>query len=80
MLPASLSNLPPAKTLSGEIVAPRSMPPGPPESLDEDERKRWEEVSRVISMMDRQNYFEMLGVRESSDGNTIRGKYMTLAK
>ena len=80
VLPASLSNLPPAKTLSGEIVAPREMPPPPPQGLSEEHRKRWDEVARVISMMDRQNYFEMLGVRESSDGNTIRGKYMTLAK
>jgi curved DNA-binding protein CbpA len=31
-------------------------------------------------MMDRQNYFEMLGVKESVDGNDIRSKYMTLAK
>lgn len=80
VLPASLSNLPPAKTLSGEIVAPRSLPPGPPEGLDEEERKRWEEVSRVISMMDRQNYFEMLGVKESAESKDIRSKYMTLAK
>ncbi|MBW2508394.1 MAG: DnaJ domain-containing protein [Deltaproteobacteria bacterium] len=80
VLPTSLSNLPPAKTLSGEIVAPRDLPPDPPEGLSEDHRKRWEEVSRIISMMDRQNYFEMLGVKESAEGGDIRSKYMTLAK
>jgi len=31
-------------------------------------------------MMDRQNYFEMLGVKESADSDDIRSKYMTLAK
>ena len=31
-------------------------------------------------MMDRQNYFEMLGVKESADGNDISKKYMSLAK
>jgi curved DNA-binding protein CbpA len=80
VLPTSLSNLPPAKTLSGEIVAPRQLPPAPPEGLSEDHTKRWEEVSRVIGMMDRQNYFEMLGVKESAASNEIRSKYMSLAK
>ena len=80
VLPTSLSNLPPAKTLSGEIVAPREMPPAPPGGLSEEHRKRWEEVARVIGMMDRQNYFEMLGVKESSDSNDIRSKYMAMAK
>ena len=80
VLPTSLSNLPPAKTLSGEIVAPREMPPPPPAGLSPEHQKRWEEVARVIGMMDRQNYFEMLGVRESVDSNDVRKKYMTLAK
>jgi hypothetical protein len=80
VLPSSLSNLPPAKTLSGEIVAPREMPPAPPTGLSPDGQERWEEVARVIGMLDRQNYFEMLGVRESVDSNEIRKKYMTLAK
>ncbi len=80
VLPASISNLPPAKTLSGEIVAPRDLPPAPPAGLSEEHCKRWGEVSRVIGMMDRQNYFEMLGVKESADEKDIRSKYMTLAK
>ena len=80
VLPTSISNLPPAKRLSGEILAPRQMPPMPPEGFSEEHRKRWEEVARVIGMMDRQNYFEMLGVKESADANDIRGKYMKLAK
>jgi hypothetical protein len=80
VLPASLSNLPPAKTLSGEIVAPRAMPPEPPAELGPEHKDRWEEVSRVVGMMDRQNYFQMLGVKESADGNQIRTKYMALAK
>ena len=80
VLPASLSNLPPSRTLSGEIVAPRSLPPAPPASLSPELSKRWEEVSRVISMMDRQNYFEMLGVKESAKSGDISKKYMTLAK
>ena len=80
VLPASLSNLPPAKTLSGEIVAPRSLPGPPPAGLDEEGRKRWEEVSRVVGMMDRQNYFEMLGVKESAESNEISKRYMILAK
>ncbi|MGB5812911.1 MAG: DnaJ domain-containing protein [Polyangiales bacterium] len=80
VLPTSLSNLPPAKKLSGEIVAPRDMPPPPPEGLSEEHVERWEEVARVINMMDRQNYFEMLGVRESANSSNVRSKYMTLAK
>jgi hypothetical protein len=80
VLPTSISNLPPAKTLSGEIVAPRQMPPAPPAGLSEDHHDRWEEVARVIGMTDRQNYFEMLGVKESADSNDVRKKYMTLAK
>ncbi len=80
VLPASLSNLPPSRTLSGEIVAPRSLPPAPPASLSPELSKRWEDVSRVISMMDRQNYFEMLGVKESAKSGDISKKYMTLAK
>lgn len=80
VLPTSISNLPPAKRLSGEILAPRQMPPAAPEGFSEEHRKRWEEVARVIGMMDRQNYFEMLGVKESADANDIRGKYMKLAK
>jgi len=80
VLPASLSNMPPSRTLSGEIVAPRSVPSRPPPSLSPELRKRWDEVSRVIAMMDRQNYFEMLGVKESADSSDISKKYMTLAK
>jgi hypothetical protein len=80
VLPTSLSNLPPSKTLSGEIVAPREMPPPPPAGLSEEHNKRWGEVARVIGMMDRQNYFEMLGVKESAQSDAIRSKYMTLAK
>lgn len=80
VLPASVSNLPPAKTLSGEIVAPREMPPEPPAELSAEHKDRWEETARVISMLDRQNYFEMLGVKESADSSEIRNKYMTLAK
>lgn len=80
VLPTSLSNLPPAKNMSGEIVAPRDMPPPPPEGLTEEHQKRWDEVSRVIGMMDRQNYFEMLGVKESATSSDVRSKYMTLAK
>ena len=80
VLPASISNLPPAKTLSGEIVAPRAMPGQPTPGLSDEHQKRWEEVTRVIGMMDRQNYFEMLGVKESADGNAISKKYMSLAK
>jgi len=80
VLPASLSNLPPSRTLSGEIVAPRSLPSRPPPSLSPELTKRWGEVSRVIAMMDRQNYFDMLGVKESADSSDISKKYMTLAK
>ena len=80
VLPASISNLPPAKTLSGEIVAPRSLPGNPPASLGPEHKDRWEEVARVTGMMDRQNYFEMLGIKESADTNEISKKYMTLAK
>ena len=80
VLPTSLSNLPPAKTLSGEIVAPRSLPPEPPVDVDPELKTRWKEVARVISMMDRQNYFQMLGAKESEDSSGIRTKYMTLAK
>jgi len=80
VLPTSLSNLPPARTLSGEIVAPRDLPPPAPEGLSEEHTKRWDEVSRIIGMMDRQNYFAMLGARESTESNDIRSKYMTLAK
>ncbi|MGB5366335.1 MAG: DnaJ domain-containing protein [Polyangiales bacterium] len=80
VLPASLSNMPPSRTLSGEIVAPRSLPSAPPPSLSPELTKRWGDVSRVIAMMDRQNYFEMLGVKESSDSSHISKKYMTLAK
>jgi len=80
VLPTSISNLPPSKTLSGEIVAPREMPPAPPEGLSEEHTKRWEETGRVLSMMDRQNYFEMLGVKESASAGHIRSKYMALAK
>ncbi len=79
VLPSSISNLPP-RTLSGEIVAPRDLPPPPPAGLSEEHNDRWEEVSRVIGMMDRQNYFEMLGVKESADSGDIRKKYMGLAK
>jgi len=78
--PAPISNLAPSRTLSGEIVAPRSLPPEPPPGLNSEHAKRWTEVARVIGMMDRQNYFEMLGVRESADSSTISKKYMTLAK
>ncbi len=77
---AVLSNMPPDRTFSGEVVAPRDMPPPPPPNLGEEHRKRWDEVSRVLGMMDRQNYFDMLGVKESADGNTVRQKYMALAK
>jgi tetratricopeptide (TPR) repeat protein len=80
VLPTSISNLPPAKSLSGEIIAPREMPPPTPEGLSEEHQERWDEVCRVLSMMDRQNYFEMLGVKESADATDIRGKYMVLAK
>lgn len=80
MLPTSLSNLPPARTLSGEIVAPRDLPPPAPGGLSEEHTKRWNEVSRIIAMMDRQNYFAMLGAKESSESKDIRSKYMTLAK
>jgi len=80
VLPASLSNLPPSRTLSGEIVAPRSLPSSPPPSLSPELTKRWGEVSRVVAMMDRQNYFEMLGVKESAHSSDISKKYMILAK
>ncbi len=80
VLPASLSNLPPSRTLSGEIVAPRALPSAPPPSLSPELTKRWEEIARVVAMMDRQNYFEMLGVKESADTREIRKKYMTVAK
>jgi curved DNA-binding protein CbpA len=80
VLPASISNRPPGKTLSGEIVAPRSLPGNPPASLGPEHKDRWEEVARVTGMMDRQNYFEMLGVKESADANEISKRYMTLAK
>jgi curved DNA-binding protein CbpA len=80
VLPASISNMPPGKTLSGEIVAPRAMPGKPPARLDAEQQKRWVDVARVIGMMDRQNYFEMLGVKESAEGNDISKKYMSLAK
>jgi hypothetical protein len=79
VLPASLSNLPPAKTLSGEIVAPRSLPGDPPAALGPELKDRWEEVARVIGMMDRQNYFEMLGVKESADTNEISKKFRSCA-
>jgi hypothetical protein len=80
VLPASLSNLPPAKTLSGEIVAPRSLPGEPPAGLAPEHKDRWEEVGRVLAMLDRQNYFDMLGVKESADTNEISKRYMALAK
>jgi tetratricopeptide (TPR) repeat protein len=80
VLPASISNLPPAKTLSGEIVAPRSLPGEPPADLAPEHKNQWEETARVLAMLDRQNYFEMLGVKESADSNAISKKYMTLAK
>jgi hypothetical protein len=80
VLPTSISNLPPAKTLSGEIVAPRSLPGEPPADLAPEHKERWEEVARVLAMLDRQNYFEMLGVKESADSNAISKKYMILAK
>jgi curved DNA-binding protein CbpA len=80
VLPTSISNLPPTRTLSGEVIAPRELPPPPPPGLGDEHTKRWDEVSRVISMMDRQTYFEMLGVKESAESREIRSKYMSLAK
>ena len=80
VLPTSLSNLPPPKKVSGEIVAPRELPPEPPLELSDEHLDRWQEVMRVIGMLDRQNYFEMLGVKESADVNAVRSKYMKLAK
>ncbi len=81
VLPSSISNLPGSgRSLSGEIVAPRSMPPSAPVGMSTANTERWEEISRVVSMMDRQNYFEMLGVKESTDSATVRAKYMKLAK
>jgi hypothetical protein len=80
VLPASLSNVAPSRTLSGEIVAPRPLPPAAPSGLSPEHAKRWVEVTRVIGMMDRQNYFQMLGVKESADSSVISKKYMTLAK
>ena len=80
VLPASLSNAPPSRTLSGQIVAPRSLPANPPPGLSPELSKRWGEVSRFIAMMDRLNYFEMLGVMDSASGAEISKKYMTLAK
>lgn len=80
VLPSSLSQLPPSRTMSGEVVAPRSLPPAPPPSLSAEHAKRWEEVTRVIAMMDHQNYFQMLGVRESAEKSKVTKKYMSLAK
>ena len=80
VLPASISNMPPGKSLSGEIVAPRPMPGQPPAGWDAEHLERWQEVARVIGMMDRQNYFQMLGAKESADSNEISKKYMSLAK
>ena len=77
---AAMSNLPRDRTFSGEIVAPRDLPPAPPQGLSEEHHKRWGEVARVLGMMDRQNYFDMLGVKESAKGNAVRQKYMALAK
>jgi tetratricopeptide (TPR) repeat protein len=56
------------------------MPPEPPIDIDPELKSRWEEVARVLGMMDRQNYFQMLGAKESDDGSAIRTKYTTLAK
>ena len=42
VLPASLSNLPPARTLSGEIVAPRALPGDPPAGLAAEHRSAGE--------------------------------------
>ena len=70
----------PRSSLSGEIVAPRNEPPAPPPTLPAPLRKRWSEISRFTAMLDRQNYFEMLGVKEASSPEEIRDRYLLLAK
>ena len=61
-------------------MAPRAMPPDAPSGLSSEHKDRWEGIARLIGLMDRQNYFEMLGLRESVDSNEIRKKYLMLAK
>ena len=79
-LPQQVDSAPTGTNISGEVVAPRDLPPAPPENMGPEDQKRWEEIVRVFSMMDRQNYFEMLGIKESADGNEARQKYLALAK
>ena len=79
--PASNSSmLPPGKTLSGEIVAPKTQPPNPPHKLSPELKKKWQNIARFSSLLDRQNYFEMLGVKEASKPGEIRNRYLLLAK
>ncbi|MEZ4288244.1 MAG: DnaJ domain-containing protein [Polyangiales bacterium] len=70
----------PRSTLSGEVIAPRDTPPSAPMSLSAEFRAQWEEVVRHSAMIDRQNYFEMLGLRESAEPSEVSSRYLALVK
>lgn len=74
------SGPPPRSSLSGEVVAPRSMPPPPPDHLSEEHQERWKEIKHTVLAVDRQSFYQMLGLKEADSVDDVQKKYLLLAK
>ncbi len=74
------SGPPPRSSLSGEVIAPRSMPPPPPAHLSEALKDRWTQIRHTVLAVDRQSFYQMLGLKEADGIEDVKKKYLLLAK
>lgn len=55
-------------------------PPPVPDGLSDEHRARWEEIAARADAIERENYFEMLGVPRDAAADTVRKAYLGLVK
>ncbi|UJR79435.1 J domain-containing protein [Sandaracinus amylolyticus] len=76
--------VPPASASSSAARARKmlelELPPEPPAGLAPEHLALWRDVTRVLGEIDRQSYFEMLGITKDAGAEAVRKAYFGLVK
>ena len=70
----------PAMTAPRRSLPPPAAAPLPPAELSREHRELWDELASRVAKLDRQNFFEMLGLEQSALGSNAREAYFAIVK
>ncbi|MEM9195536.1 MAG: DnaJ domain-containing protein [Myxococcota bacterium] len=77
--PAAASSVPHASDSRRQLEAPED-PPEAPEDLSPELKDRWKKLADRARRLDRQNFFQILGVSRDGDEDAVQDAYVVMVK